>query len=166
MEKYNAERRLETFRMDNMPIIEYRPVPTKLPASWFKDYKRNCVKFITNLTDSIEELVMLNIGQDDFMALLMGQKIPQNLSIRFKIPLIWGGENSPENMFMCKTFPHAQNLDRFIIEQAGEKTIWLPSPAKKIYLSTHDISGSDGGNTTEDRLSQMAAQIMASRGKE
>ena len=44
--------------------------------------------------------------------------------------------------------------------------IWLPNPAKKIYVPAHTAGGGDGGNATEDRLSQMAAQIAQSRGME
>ena len=47
--------------------------------------------------------------------------------------------------------------------QTGAHTIWLPNPAKKIYLPAHTTGGGDGGNTTEDRLAQISAQIAADR---
>ena len=51
------------------------------------------------------------------------------------------GELSIENMFLCKTFPHSYNMDRFIISQSGNDLIWLPNPAKKIYLPIGNING-------------------------
>ena len=55
-------------------------------------------------------------------------------------------------------------MDRFIISQSGNDIIWLPDPAKKIYLPVSTISGGDGGNATEDRLTEtIAAQIAADR---
>ena len=83
------------------------------------------------------------------------------------LPLIeftpWGGELDINNMFMCWTFPHAYNMDRFIISQSGNKTVWLPNPSKKIYLPAHTAGGGDGGNATEDRLAQMGAQLAGGR---
>ena len=67
---------------------------------------------------------------------------------------------------MCWTFPQSQRLDQFIIEQKNSDTVWLPNPTKKIYIPGKNLSGGDGGNATEDRLSQIAAQIAASRGME
>ena len=93
----------------------------------------------------------------------MGRAIPDNLSFRFRTPLIWGGKLDIENMFMCATFPHSQNLDRFIIEQYGNETIWLPNPEKKIYLPIHSTISGNGGNATADRLSQFAATMNTGR---
>ena len=132
----------------------------------FKEYKKACKEFIQGLSDSVQELAMLNLSQDEFIGLLMGTSIPNNLSIRFRIPILWGGKIDSENMFMCKTFPHSYNMDRFIIEQSEKPIIWLPNPAKKIYIPAHTASGGDGGNATEDRLSQIAAQLAAGRGME
>jgi hypothetical protein len=54
-------------------------------------------------------------------------------------------------------------MDRFIMSQSGNETIWLPNPEKKIYLPAHLAGGGDGGNATEDRLAQMSAQIASDR---
>ena len=97
------------------------------------------------------------------MNIIMGHALQQNISIRFRIPLAWGGELNINNMFMCWTFPHAYNMDRFIISQSGNKTVWLPNPSKKIYLPAHTAGGGDGGNATEDRLAQMGAQLAGGR---
>ena len=166
MEKKDAERRLEDLRMDDMPIMQFQPRPNSLSSDWFKEYKKACKEFIQGLSDSVQELAMLNLSQDEFIGLLMGTSIPNNLSIRFRIPILWGGKIDSENMFMCKTFPHSYNMDRFIIEQSEKPIIWLPNPAKKIYIPAHTASGGDGGNATEDRLSQIAAQLAAGRGME
>ncbi len=166
MTQESATQRLAALNMDDMPIMPYRPAPSQIPADWFIRYKELCRKFAMSLTDSVEELFMLNIPQDEFMPLVMGRHIPENLSFRFRIPLAWGGKMEIENMFMCRTFPHSNNLDRFIIEQSGADTIWLPNPTKKIYTSIHTAGGGDGGNATEDRLSQLAAQISADKSME
>jgi hypothetical protein len=103
----------------------------------------------------------MNLSREEFMGLLTGREIPENLSIRFRVPLIWGGALSTDNLFMCYTFPLSQNLDRFIIEQSGNDTVWLPNPKKKIYLPIHSTLAGNGGNAVADRLSQMSANISA-----
>ena len=158
-----AEKLLADMGMNDMPIMEIVPTPTALSPDWFKKYKELCHNFVTSLTDSVQELAFMNLDQDEFMSLLMGQSIPKNMSFRFRIPLTWGGKMEIDNMFMCWTFPHAQKLDRCIISQSGAESIWLPNPAKKIYIPAHTTGGGDGGNATEDRLAQMAAQLAAGR---
>ncbi len=162
----SAKKLLTDMNMADMPIIEFQPKAAKVAQDWFKKYKNLCYEFIESLSDSVEELAFMNLNQQEFMALIMGQKIPQNLSIRFKIPLIWGGQLDINNLFMCWTFPYSHRLDTFIMKQNGANTIWLPNPTKKIYVPIHNTSGGDGGNATEDRLSQIAAQIAAARGME
>ena len=111
------------------------------------------------LTDCATELAFMNLSQNEFMNLVTGRALPRNTSIRWRIPITIGGELSIENMFLCRTFPHSHRLDRFIMEQSGNETIWLPNPAHAIYIPTHTASGGAGGNATSDRLAQMAAQI-------
>ena len=118
---------------------------------------------MASLTDSAETLAFMNLTQDEFMNIIMGRDLPQNISIRFRIPLVWGGKLEIDNLFMCWTFPHSYNMDRFIIAQSGAQTIWMPNPTKKIYLPAHTAGGGDGGNATEDRLAQIGAQIAADR---
>lgn len=152
--------------INDMPLVELHPVNTNVSPDWFAQYRTTVRNFMMSLTDSVEELSFLNLSQDEFMALLMGKRLPDNMSIRFRTPLMWGGKVETSNLFMCRTFPISNNLDRFIIEQYGNDTIWMPAPVKKIYVSAHTIGGGDGGNATEDRLSQMAAQIASGRGME
>ena len=161
-----AEKRLADLHMSDMPVIAIQPTPCRVAPDWFAQYKKLCHKFMESLTDSVEELAFMNLSQNEFMALISGHAMPQNTSIRFRIPLIWGGKLEIDNMFMCQTFPQSQRLDIFIAEQNGSNTIWLPNPAKKVYTPLHTAGGGDGGNATEDRLSQMAAQIASSRGME
>lgn len=158
-----AEKILADMSMDDMPVSEHTPIPTALSPDWFKKYKELCHEFTSSLTDSVQELAFMNLSQDEFMGLLMGQSIPKNISFRFRIPLMLGGKMEIDNMFMCWTFPHSMRMDKFIIMQSDAKTIWLPNPAKKIYLPAHTTGGGDGGNATEDRLAQMAAQLAAGR---
>ena len=158
-----AEKRLEELKMSDMPIVPIAPHAVAVSPDWFSRYKEICHTFIKSLSDCVQELALMNLTREEFMSLLMGHEIPDNLSIRFHVPLIWGGDLSPDNLFMCYTFPLSQNLDRFIIEQSGNETIWLPNPNKKIYLPIHSTLAGNGGNAVADRLSQMAATIASNR---
>ena len=161
-----AEKRIADLGMDDLPLTQIRPVPHLVAADWFNKYHELIHEFARSLTDSIQELAFMNLPQDDFMDLIMGRRMPENLSVRFRVPLVWGGKLEIDNLFLCMTFPHAHNMDRFIIEQSGNAVIWMPNPAKKVYLPAHMMNGGDGGNATSDRLSQLAAQIVAGRGLE
>ena len=162
----SALERLANLGMDDMPVIEYTPKYRSLDVDWFKKYSSLRREFLSSLTDSLEEIAFMNLPQNEFINLVMGQSLPDNLSIRFKIPLLWGGELSTKNMFLCWTFPHSHNLDKFIIEQSDAKTVFLPNPEKKVYLTTHTGGGGDGGNASSDRLSQAAIAAMSGRGNE
>ncbi len=166
MNQSAAEKRIRDLGMDDMPLMQFQPTPTRIADNWFAKYRQTVRKFMTSLTDSVESLAFMNLSQDEFMSLIMGRAMPENLSVRMRVPLFLGGPIEIDNMFLCRTFPHSHNLDRFIIEQAGSETLWLPNPVKKVYLPAHTTGGGDGGNATEDRLAQMAAQIAASRGME
>ncbi|MBO7656211.1 MAG: hypothetical protein J6S80_00590 [Alphaproteobacteria bacterium] len=158
-----AEKRLNDLKISDLPIVSIRPHIVPVDHDWFQRYRTICREFMHSLSDSVQELALMNLDRNEFMNLLMGRKIPDNLSIRFRIPLIWGGKLEPNNLFMCFTFPQSQNIDRFIIEQSGNETIWLPNPVKKIYMPIHSTISGTGGNAASDRLSQMAASIAANR---
>lgn len=158
-----AEKRLSELKMPDMQIMAITPHLTHVDPDWYPKYKNLVREFVRSLSDCVEELAMMNLGREEFMNLLMGRAIPNNLSLRFKTPLIWGGKVDMENMYMCFTFPHSQNLDRFIIEQNGNERVWLPNPAKKIYLPIHSTIAGNGGNAVADRLSQIAAGMSTNR---
>ena len=161
-----AEKRIADLGMNDLPLLQISPEPHPVESDWFKKYHNLTHEFVKSLTDSTQELAFMNLNSDDFMDLIMGRRMPENLSIRFRVPLVWGGKLEIDNLFLCMTFPHSHNMDRFIIEQNGNDIIWMPNPAKKIYLPAHMMNGGDGGNATSDRLSQVAAQIAASHGME
>lgn len=158
-----AEKRLQDLKMPDLPIVAVTPNSVNVSPDWFQKYKVLCREFMRSLSDSVQELAFMNLSRDEFMNLLMGREIPGNLSIRFRVPLIWGGKLDVDNLFMCATFPQSQNMDRFIIEQSGNDTIWLPNPAKKIYLPIHSTISGNGGNAVADRLNQFAATVAAGR---
>ncbi|MDW2975333.1 MAG: hypothetical protein R8M70_04810 [Alphaproteobacteria bacterium] len=158
-----AEKMISDMGMSDLPLFEIRPTSCPVSSNWFSQYKSLCHDFMLSLTDSVETLAFMDLSQDEFMNIITGRALPQNISIRFRTPLIWGGKLETDNMFMCWTFPHSYNMDRFIIAQSDAKTIWLPNPSQKIYLPTHTAGGGDGGNATEDRLAQIGAQIASSR---
>ena len=158
------EKKISELGMKDLPLVEYTPHRTNVCTDWFAKYKQLCHEFMSELSDCIEELALMNLPQDDFMNLIMGKKIPENFSIRLRVPLILGGDLSVENMFMCLTFPHSYNLDRFILLQNGQDILWLPDPKQKVYIPVSTLGGGPGGNGTEDRLTETAAsQIVADR---
>jgi len=161
MTKQEAERRLAELLMDDMPLREIPARITAVAADWFAKLRQLRVEFLKSLTDSIQELSFLNLSEDAFMRLIQGQGIPENLTIRWRHPLEYGGEVSAKNLFLTLRFPYGQNMDRFMIEQSGKPILWFPNPEKKVYIPTKLLSGGDGGNATSDRLSQMAAQFAA-----
>lgn len=166
LNEHSAIERLTSLGMDDMPVIEYSPKQCTLDADWFKKYSALRREFLSSLSDSMEEIAFMNLSQDEFINLIMGHALPENLSIRFRIPLLWGGELKVDNMFLCFTFPHSQNLDKFIIEQSDAKTVYLPNPEKKVYLTTHTGGGGVGGNAASDRLSQSAFNFASGRGND
>ena len=157
-----AEKIISDMGMSDMPLVEIRPTPTLVPTDWFARYKTLCREFMTSLTDSVETLAFMNLPQDDFMNLIMGRSVPENMSFRLRVPLTFGGKLEIDNMFMCRTFPHAYNMDRFIMTQSDAQTIWLPNPPNKVYHPAQTLGGGDGGNGTEDRLTETIASQIAS----
>lgn len=157
MTRAAAEQRISDLGMPDMPLKLVRPAPTQIPADWFARYKETCRNFLMSLTDSVDTLAFI-VSQDEFMDLITGRGVGKNLSVRLRMPLTWGGELDISNMFLCRTFPHAHNMDRFIIEQSGAAEIWMPDPAKKVYVPAGMGGGGDGGNATEDRMAQIAVQ--------
>ena len=166
LNEHSALERLSALGLDDVPVVEFTPKRCPLNPDWFKRYCELRREFLSSLSDSLEEIAFMNLPQNEFMGLIMGKSLPDNLSIRFRIPLMWGGELKIENMFMCMTFPHSFNMDKFIIEQSDAKTIYLPNPERKVYLTTHTGGGGVGGNATSDRLSQSAFNFMSGRGNE
>ena len=133
----NAIARISELGMDDMPLIEYTPKPKLLPNDWFMRYRALCHEFMESLSNYATEIAFMNLSQNEFMGLLTGRALPRNTSIRWRIPITLGGEMSIENMFLCRTFPNSHRLDRFIMEQTGHETLWLPNPEKAVYVTTH-----------------------------
>ena len=98
-----AEKRIADLGMDDLPLIQIRPASQPVPSDWFKRYHDLVHEFALSLTDSIQELAFMNLSQDDFMDLIMARRMPENLSVRFRIPLVWGGKLELDNLFMCMT---------------------------------------------------------------
>ncbi|MDR1071657.1 MAG: hypothetical protein LBL21_03385 [Rickettsiales bacterium] len=163
--KRDAEARLAQFLMDDLPMDECPAVPAPLPNDWFAQFRAARIVFMESLSESIQELALLNLSREDFISLLSGQHIPENLTVKFRRPVLYGGGINPDNMFLMQMFPAGFNLDIFMAEQAGQGQVFYPNPAKRVYVSVRTISGGDGGNATSDRLAQgFAAQ--ASQGRE
>jgi hypothetical protein len=162
-EKRDAEARLAGLFIDDLPLESCPAAPVPFPADWFPRFRRARAAFLESLGDSISELALLNLAKNDFMGLLTAQRIPENLCVKFRRPMLYGGEIAPENMFLTPLFPSGMNIDVFMAEQSGQGEIWYPNPAKKIYVSVSVISGGEGGNATSDRLAQSFAHMAQER---
>ncbi|MDR3208591.1 MAG: hypothetical protein LBT45_01960 [Rickettsiales bacterium] len=163
--KRDAEVRLAQFLMDDLPLEACPAVPAPLPGDWFARFRAARMDFMGSLSESVQELALLNLSREDFMSLLSGQRIPENLTVKFRRPILYGGSIHPENMFLMPLFPAGFNLDIFMSEQFGQGQCFYPNPAKKVYVSVQMLSGGDGGNATADRLSQGFA-AHANQGRE
>ncbi len=163
--KHLATKKLDEYLLTGLPIREFNVKPCSVEKDWFAKYIRVRQEFIESLADNMEDLIFFNFPQDVFMDLLMGSKIPENISIRLRVPLVWGGKLEIDNMFLCRTFNDSHNMDKFIISQSAFQTVWLPDPAKKVYMSTNIGGAGDGGNSAEDRMTQIAMQQAASKGR-
>ena len=97
LNEHSALERLAKLGLEDMPVMEYSPVKCSLDTDWFKKYASLRREFLASLTDSMDEIVFMNLPQNEFIDLVMGRSLPDNVSIRFKIPLLWGGEL---NVFM------------------------------------------------------------------
>ena len=86
LNEHRALERLATLGLDDIPVMEYAPKRCLLEPDWFKKYSVLRREFLSSLTDSFEEIAFMNLSPDEFMGLLSGQSIPQNISIRFRIP--------------------------------------------------------------------------------
>lgn len=157
MTKETATKKLSLLFMEDMPIIEHKVILTKLSSDWFDKYKKIRNDFLKKIINSLDELFWLNLSEKSIIDLLTKEKIPNNISLRFRVPIIYGGEISIKNMFLCKTFPHSYNIDKFLSEQIGEEKIWLPNPEKDIYIPIHTSGTSGGGNGAN--LTQTANSI-------
>ena len=49
-----AETLIAELGMDDLPLIEVRPIPTKVDVNWFSKYKELCRQFMMSLTDSVD----------------------------------------------------------------------------------------------------------------
>ncbi|MDR2269042.1 MAG: hypothetical protein LBD94_02550 [Rickettsiales bacterium] len=161
--KHDAEQRLAGFLMDDMPVESCKATPSPFPKDWFRMFRQARIEFMESLDDSVQELALLNLPRDDFINLLTAKTMPENLCLKFRRPILYGGEINPENMFIITNFPYGLNLDIFMAEQSGQGEIWYPNPAKKIYVSMNVLSGGDGGNATSDRLAQAFASMSQNR---
>ena len=149
--------------MEGMPLSVCRAMPTEVAPDWFPVFKRVSSEFVKSLDDSISELAILNLPQSDFMDLLMGRRLPDNLTIKFRRPIFYGGKIEANNMFLMPLFNAGLDIDIFMAEQLGQTEVFYPDPAKKVYVPTRLLSGGTGGNATEDRLAQGFAAMNLGR---
>ena len=75
----SALQKLVSMGIDDMPVMEYVPKSCKLDSDWFQKYSRLRSEFLLSLSDSIEEIVFMNLPQDEFTNLIMGKSLPDNL---------------------------------------------------------------------------------------
>ena len=75
----NAEKILSDMGMSDMPLTVFRPTRTPVSPDWYPKYKQLCRQFMTSLTDTVETLAFMNLSQDEFMNLIMGRSVPENM---------------------------------------------------------------------------------------
>ncbi|MDR0803466.1 MAG: hypothetical protein LBO08_00030 [Rickettsiales bacterium] len=150
LNKSSAEQILRELHVSNMPLMEIPATFATVAPDWFARFKTARAEFMRGLTDAMEQLSFFSFSQDEFMGLISGRRLPENFSVRLRIPVMYGGRLEPSNMFLCKSFPFSHNLDRFILGQRGAASLWLPNPKTKIYNPTANFAGGDGGNDTGD----------------
>jgi hypothetical protein len=163
MNQTTAGRRLADLMMEDMPTREITARLQPVPADWYTQYVQKRPAFLQSLSDSIQDLSFMNINQDDFLNIMRGDKLPENVTIHLRVPLQYGGKIENDNMFLCPTYPFAVNIDIFMIEQFGNPTLFIPDPKKRVYIPTRLTGGGEGGNATTDRLSQLSAQLAGGR---
>jgi hypothetical protein len=162
----DAEKRLKALGLDDMPLVSVAAIPRPLPAGWFAEFRGARRDLLTqNVKEFKEELFMMDIPIEDIMAMFRGEKIPPNVSVKFKVPPIYGGPISTDNLFICRTASEGRLLDIFIAEQAGASELFCPNPTKSVYVASMASMNSPGGNATSDRLADVqAADIMSAIG--
>ena len=80
LNKNTALERLAALGLDDMPVMEYTPKYCALDSDWFKKYASLRREFLSSLTDSLEEIAFMNLPQKEFIDLVMGNALPDNIS--------------------------------------------------------------------------------------
>jgi len=160
---HEAEAILDSMGITGMPLSMCPARPSQLPSDWFQKFSEMRKKFMKSLDDSIAEIAMINLSQDDFMDLLRGRRIPENLTVRLRRPLVFGGAIEASNMFLTPLFVTGINLDIFMTEQMGQSEIYYPDPAKKVFVAGAGPMAGAGGNAAADRLAQGFAAMAQGR---
>ncbi|MDR0319156.1 MAG: hypothetical protein LBH81_00230 [Rickettsiales bacterium] len=162
----DAERKLTEMGLGDLPVAEVRAIPRPLPAGWFAAYRDARRELLTRtVQNNKDELFMMDIPVEFIMAMLRGERIPLNVSVKFKIPPIYGGSISAGNMFVCRAASEGRLIDSFIASQAGADLFFCPNPAKSVYITSMASMNSPGGNATSDRMSEVqASDVMNSIG--
>jgi hypothetical protein len=159
----DAERILASMGLSDLPVADVDARPRPLPRDWFAAYRAARRALLTNIIqDYRDELMMMDLPMDDIMAMLKGERIPANVSVKFRVPPIFGGAISPDNMFVCRAASEGRAIDVFIAAQAGAEKFFYPNPKKPIYLTSMSSMNSPGGNATSDRMSDVLASDVMS----
>ncbi|MDR2685881.1 MAG: hypothetical protein LBB23_03875 [Rickettsiales bacterium] len=154
-----ASRRLAALGISDLALGEVAAQPQPLPRDWFAAFRAARRELLTNrIKKNQEELFMIGLNPAEITDIYKGIRIPVGVSVKFRIPPIYGGEISPENMFVCRSVPEGRAIDIFIAEQAGAGVFFYPNPAKNVYMTSMGSLNSPGGNATSDRLSDVQAE--------
>ncbi|MCL2629174.1 MAG: hypothetical protein FWD33_00540 [Alphaproteobacteria bacterium] len=154
----DAERRQGDLGLDDLPLVEVAAAVRPLPKGWFEEFRRERRRLLTELVrKDKEELMMMGLPIDDIVAMLGGKKIPAGVSVKFRVPPIYGGDISAENMFICRAASEGRAIDIFIAGQAGAENFFAPNPSKSVYVTSMKSMNSPGGNSTSDRMSDVLA---------
>lgn len=117
------------------------------------------------MANYINDLRSADLSEESIFCLGKGI-VPANWTVHLKYPLLYGGKLDLDNLVLMPIHPFHELIHHFLnqqmISEAGvghPKTLYIPTPIGKVYISGGDFSGS-GGKATSDR-SVMAGMTSA-----
>ncbi len=161
--------------LPEMPIKKvYYNKTTQLEIKNFRDdllkISKKLIQFVSY--NCISELVAANFSIDNLAELHKGIA-PENVDIFLKTPLEYGGTLEFANMFLVKTRPFKDILNRFIDEQIllvnKDNTndfiypteLYVPNPEGIIFKPALSGFAGGGGNTSADKMSEIGGTMFA-----
>ena len=164
--------------LPEMPILRVEK-KTKTQIDKFKfrsDFMVMAKKFMQFAAyNNMEQIAMADISMDSVVYMREGV-IPENFSVYMKIPMEYGGKLEFSNMFLIRTKPFKDILDKFIDEQIitfnkGEKIvdinagfkmpneIFVPYPKGIVFVPALKGFAGAGGNATTDKMSEIGSTM-------
>ncbi len=131
-----------------------------------QDFLKLRADFLQDLTQNyLNDLRAAGLSEESIFYMKKGI-LPANWTVHLKYPLLYGGKLEMENLVLIPEHPFHKLIHTFLNRQlfsdagkAHPKTLYVPVPLGKVYISGGDWTGS-GGKATSDR-SVMAGMTSA-----